>query len=569
MQNGQGLPVVRATGLVVDYPGPDRAGRAVDGLDFDLEAGEKLAIIGESGCGKSTTALAIGGLLPRDTRCEGSLLFAGKDLLNLDKAAWRGLRGSQIGMIFQEPMTSLNPVYTVGQQIAEMIEAHESISRRALRARLVELLDFVHMPDPARRVDNYPHELSGGQRQRAMIALAVALRPRLLIADEPTTALDASVKSRIMALLDRLQREMGMSILLISHDLPLVSQWADRILVMHHGQKIEELPAGQLFAPGRHAYTQGLAAASPIMDEDLHYTRRRLPEVVATQSAVGTWRFDLTAEAAPAAAASAARPSQAGRPLLSVQNLVVRYPSTPRRQPPAVRGIDFDIGAGETLGLVGESGSGKSSLSKAVMRLIPAQAGTVLFAGEDILSLRGARLRTLRPRIQMVFQDPFASLNPRHHVEDILGGPLTGAYRAADISVKVAKTLDLVGLPRTAAHRFPHEFSGGQRQRIGIARALIRDPELVICDEPVSALDVSVQAQILNLLIDLKAEKNLSYLFISHDLAVVQYVSDRIMVMQAGSIVETADRQTLFLAPRHPYTIELIQAQPRRHAGID
>lgn len=546
-------PLLSVRDLTITYRSDQRSGRAVDGFDFDLASGEALALVGESGCGKSSVALSLLDLLPRSTERQGSVLFAGRDLAAMSARELCRIRGREIGMIFQEPMTSLNPVYTVGQQISEILQEHTAISGRAARMRAIEMLDQVSIGDPTRKVDAYPHELSGGQRQRVMIAMAVALKPRLLIADEPTTALDVTTQTQILALIDQLRREMGMALLLISHDLPLVQRWTDRVLVMHHGRQMEELHSASMFNNAHHPYTHGLIAASVRLNDGRHASVDRLAEVHARKLPDGDFSFEIKT---PVAAMRTGLPvlsqAKSGRPVLDVSGVMVSYPASTA---PAVDGVSLHIDAGETLGLVGESGSGKSSLSRALMGLTPF-TGEVRVGGEPF----GERAdRKMRRRIQMVFQDPHASLNPRHTVADILERPLA-LHCSSDRAAQVRRIIDLVQLPAGAAQRFPHEFSGGQRQRIGIARALILRPNIVICDEPVAALDVSVQAQILNLLADLKLELDLSLLFISHDLAVVQYVSDRVMVMRGGRIVETADRQDIWAKPQHPYTRQLISA---------
>ncbi len=547
--------VLSVRDLTVDYDSGRRQGRAVDGLSFDIAPGEALALVGESGCGKTTTALAMLRLLPQSTEIGGQIRFGGEDIATLDENRLRALRGNQIGMIFQEPMTSLNPVHRIGDQIAEVLRMHSDLDRRARRARVLELLEQVAIPEPQRRINAYPHELSGGQRQRVVIAMAIAMRPRLLIADEPTTALDSTIQLQILELLDRLRRDLGMALLLISHDLPVVARWTDRVMVMHHGVALEQLPAADLFARGAHPYTRGLISASIRLDAATHYTRGRLTEIRALPDGTGGLRFDLH-RPVPAAAA---RPAPAtAAPLLTVEAVTIAYD----RHRKAVDDLSLSIAQGETLGLVGESGCGKSTLSRAILGLVRPTAGQIRLGDEAITGATPARLRALRRRVQMVFQDPFASLNPRQRVEDILGGLLRlhGESDRIARQRRVAACLDQVGLPAGAATRFAHEFSGGQRQRIGIARALILRPDLVVLDEPVSALDVSIQAQILNLLSDLRDELGLSYLFISHDLAVVQYVSDRVAVMQAGRIVEQGAADQLWRNPGHPQTRRLIEA---------
>ncbi|MBM2766519.1 ABC transporter ATP-binding protein [Burkholderia anthina] len=546
---------------------------AVRGVSFDIAAGETLALVGESGCGKSATALSLMRLVPEPGRVTGSIRFDGQDLLALKPARMRDLRGRQISMIFQEPMTSLNPVLPIGAQIVETLRQHAPLSRRAAHARAVELLDLVRLPEPQRRVFDYPHELSGGQRQRVMIAIAVACRPRLLIADEPTTALDVTIQSHILALLDTLRRELSMSLLLITHDLGVVADHADRVAVMLAGRKVEEAPAAELFARPRHAYTRGLLGASLNLADDLHYRGWTLPEIRhGASDAEGGFTVvpraaRTTPYVSPVPAVSATRTPAANDPppLLAVRNLSVDYAQRQSRTPlRAVDDVSFDIARGESVGLVGESGCGKSTLSRAILRVAPVAQGEIRLNGTDLVPLDERALRPLRRQVQMVFQDPYASLNPRRTVEQILDTTLAvnGVTDAAARRSRVRTILERVRLPSTALGRFPHEFSGGQRQRIAIARALVLEPSLLICDEPVSALDVSIQAQILNLLVDLKAQLGLAFLFISHDLSVVRYIADRVHVMQRGRIVESGDHLELWRAPRHPYTRTLLDAIP-------
>jgi peptide/nickel transport system ATP-binding protein len=548
--------------LDVRFKGSQGVLHAVRGLDLQLHQGETLALVGESGCGKSTTALALLRLLAPGAQIGGQILFDGRDIVQLPLDQLRRLRGREISMIFQEPMTSLNPVYTVGTQIAETLRQHEHLSAAAARQRSIELLDLVRIPEPQRRVDDYPHQLSGGQRQRVMIAMAVACRPRLLVADEPTTALDVTIQAQILELLDRLRRELSMSLLLITHDLGVVAQWADRVAVMYGGEKVEEASAPQLFASPSHPYTRGLLGASLHAGQDLHYTDARLPEIHSRlNTETGQRSFDLHIPKARPREESTATPQTT---LLSVENLRTDY-ATRTGTVHAVDDVSFTIGVGETVGLVGESGCGKSTLSKTLLHLVPSAAGRIVFDGTDLTRLNGNALQPWRKRMQMVFQDPYASLNPRRTVYDILDTVLYvhGNRSRRDRQQRIAAILDRVGLPLNAGNRYPHEFSGGQRQRIGIARALVVRPSLVICDEPVSALDVSIQAQILNLLVELKEEFKLSYLFISHDLAVVRYIADRVLVMHQGRFVESGDHQRIWAAPQHEYTRSLIAAVPR------
>ena len=550
-------------GLNVAFPGH----QAVRGLDLQIRAGETLALVGESGCGKSTTALALLGLLPRHARVQGRVLFEGQDLLALPERRRCALRGDRIAMIFQEPMTSLNPVLTLGDQIGEALRLHRGASARAARARAIELLDLVRVPEPQRRVDDYPHHLSGGQRQRAMIAAAIACQPALLVADEPTTALDVTVQAQILKLLDDLRAELDMGLLLITHDLAVVGEWADRVAVMVGGEKVEEGAASALLGHPRHPYTRGLLGASLRLDDATHYSTLRLPEIrTRLDPASGRPVFGLVTPPRAGAAANDPAPATA-RPLLQVQDLRVQY-QTRRGVTAAVDGVSFEISAGETLGLVGESGCGKSTLSRTLVRLLAPASGRILLRGQDTARLDADGLAGYRRSVQMIFQDPYASLNPRHTVQEILEAALR-IHHVKDRDERrrrIAHILDAVGLPREALARYPSEFSGGQRQRIGIARALVLRPALVLCDEPVSALDVSVQAQILYLLVDLKEEFRLSYLFISHDLSVVHYLADRVLVMNAGRIVEEGPNATLWREARHPYTRSLIDALPR---GLD
>ncbi|WP_233977856.1 ABC transporter ATP-binding protein [Pectobacterium versatile] len=551
-------PLLDIQDLHVDFPGH----QAVRGLNLTINAGETLALVGESGCGKSATALSLMRLVAEPGKISGRILFDGQDLLTLPDRQMRQLRGNALSMIFQEPMTSLNPVLSIGQQISETLRLHEALTPAQARTRAIELLDLVKLPEPARRVDDYPHNLSGGQRQRVMIAMAVACRPRLLIADEPTTALDVTIQAQILALLDNLRREFSMSLLLITHDLGLVAQWADRVAVMYAGQKVEEAQAADLFQSSthrfspKHSYTRGLLATSLHMDQDRHYRTHRLAEIHHAPTDEG-----FTLLTPPTLIHRATDTNQP--PLLSLKNIHTRY-STAQGKVLAVDDVSLTILPGETLGLVGESGCGKSTLSKTILRLLPPSHGQIVFDGHDITTLKESRLKALRQRVQMIFQDPYASLNPRHSIQHILETPLIvhGLGDRSQRQQAIKNIIDRVGLPQSSLSRYPHEFSGGQRQRIGIARALVVRPSLVICDEPVSALDVSIQAQILNLLVELKNEMGLSLLFISHDLAVVRYIADRVMVMQNGRCVESGDHHSIWHQPQHPYTRKLIDAVP-------
>ncbi|MDA9532703.1 ABC transporter ATP-binding protein [Bradyrhizobium sp. CCBAU 25338] len=508
---------------------------AVDGISLDLRAGKIVCVVGESGSGKSMCAHALMGLLPDTVDVTaGEIMFEGRDLLKLDDDGWRDLRGRRLAMIFQEPMTALNPLMRIGDQMAEMFEAHGLLTPRERRARALALAREVGLPDPERIVRAYPHQLSGGQRQRAMIAMALALEPAVLVADEPTTALDVTTQAQILKLIRNLQRNRNMAVMFITHDFGVVADIADQVVVLRHGKVVEEGPAAAVFSAPQHDYTKALLAAVPSMDPPARAPlddRTRAVEVIGldkTYVTSGGWfREDRRVDAA--------------------------------------RAVNFNILKGETLGLVGESGSGKSSVARLVMRLIEADRGTVRIGETDLTSLSGKALRAERHRIQMIFQDPFASLNPRRKIGHIIAdGPI-----AAGIDSKVAfdrarDLLKMVGLDAGALERYPHEFSGGQRQRIGIARALALEPEIIVADEAVSALDVSVQAQVLKLLEDLKARLGLSMLFITHDLRVAAQICDRIAVMQRGAIVELKPTAQLFAAPEHAYTRELLAAVPGR-----
>jgi peptide/nickel transport system ATP-binding protein len=515
-------------------PGADRA-YAVDGVSFDLAPGKILCVVGESGSGKSMCAHALMGLLPDNVVPEGGkILFDGQDLLTLGEDQWLKLRGRHIAMVFQEPMTALNPLMRIGDQIAEMFEAHGLLTPRARRRKALSLLREVALPDPEKSVRAYPHQLSGGQRQRAMIAMALALEPAVLVADEPTTALDVTTQAQILKLILNLQRRRNMAVMFITHDFGVVTDIADRVVVLQHGKVAEQGKADDVLLRPQHPYTRALLAAVPAMQPP------QRPTFVSRNKAVEVVGLDKT------------------------------YTSSggwfqPTRHVQAAKDVNFTILQGETLGLVGESGSGKSSVARLVMRLIEPDQGTVRVGEVDFTQTHGEELRKERRRIQMIFQDPFASLNPRRKVGHIIAdGPIAHGTSPAEARRRARELLGLVGLNDSAMERFPHEFSGGQRQRIGIARALALQPDVLVADEAVSALDVSVQAQVLNLLEDLKAKLGLSMLFITHDLRVAAQICDRIAVMQRGVIVELKPATTLFAAPEHPYTRELLAAVPGR-----
>jgi peptide/nickel transport system ATP-binding protein len=548
------MSLLEVRGLRVSYEGVE----AVRGLDLTVEAGETLALVGESGCGKSTTALALLRLLPGNAKLSGQVLFEGQDLLQLSPRGMRRLQGSALGMVFQEPLSSLNPVLTLGEQLTETLLTHTDLTRRQANKRAEELFGLVQLPRPAAHLQEYPQHLSGGQRQRVMIAMAIACEPRLLIADEPTTALDVCVQAQILELLDSLRRELRMGLLLIPLDRGVVRQQADRVIIMHDGLALEHRPTAELFSHPAHPYSQGLLNASLGRDHGQHYLDNRLPEiqVLRTPGQANCYKVSSTLY----------QPGQAPRPgaahttpLLQVENLSLGY-----GEKDVLSGLSFGIGERETVGLVGESGCGKSTLSKALLGLLKPRQGVIAFNGRDITGFGQAERLTWRGQLQMIFQDPYAALNPRHSVEAILDRVqrLHGLNDAGQRAKAREAMLDAVGLARNSLNRLPHQFSGGQRQRIGIARALIVKPRLVICDEPVSALDVSTQAQILNLLVELREAFNLSYLFISHDLSVVRYLADRVMVMHDARIVEQATPQALWQQPQHSYTQRLLAAIP-------
>lgn len=548
------MSLLDVRGLRVSYEGVD----AVKGLDFTLDAGETLALVGESGCGKSTTALALLRLLPSNAKLSGQTLFDGRDLLQLTPREMRRVQGNALGMVFQEPLSSLNPVLTLGEQLTETLLTHTDLTRRQAYQRAEELLGRVQLPRPAAHLHEYPHHLSGGQRQRVMIAMAIACEPRVLIADEPTTALDVCVQAQILELLDELRKELRMGLLLITHDLGVVRQQADRVIIMHDGLALERRPTAELFQQPHHPYSRGLLNASLGRDHHQHYLDQRLPEIQVTRKPGQDNHYKVSST--HYAPGKAPRPATADNPpLLQVDHLSLGY-----GERDVVSDLSLLVRQRETVGLVGESGCGKSTLSKALLGLLKPRQGQITFAGQDIATFNPAQRLAWRGQLQMVFQDPYAALNPRHSVEHILDRVqrLHGQSDATLRRQAREQMLDAVGLARSSLERLPHQFSGGQRQRIGIARALIVKPKLVICDEPVSALDVSTQAQILNLLVELREAFDLSYLFISHDLSVVRYFSDRVLVMHDAHIVEQAAPQQLWQAPQHRYTQRLLASIP-------
>jgi peptide/nickel transport system ATP-binding protein len=537
-------------------------GRDSRGVSFDVPENATVALVGESGSGKTVTAMSIPRLLPDNAEPSGRIVFQGRDLLTATPAELRALRGREVACVFQDPMGSLNPVFPVGAQIAEPLVLHLGLSRRAARTRAEALLEEVGLPEPRRRLDAYPHELSGGQQQRVMIAMALACEPKLLIADEPTTALDVTIQRQILELLADLKRRRRMSMLFISHDLGVVGEIADQVVVMRHGLVREQGPVAQIFSAPQDAYTRALLACRPRLDQN----PRRLTVIddhIAAEAAAAA------GEAAAAATAPDARDATAPV-VLEVRGLAksffLREGLFGRREFKAVQDVNFQLRRGHTLGVVGESGSGKTTMGLTLLRLHEPTAGEVIFDGRDLLALQGPERQALRRRIQIVFQNPYASLNPRFTIGQALLEPMRIHAVGTDDAEREARALALlqrVGLDGTAFGKYPHEFSGGQRQRIAIARALTLSPQVLILDEAVSALDVSVQAQVLNLLRDLQDELGLAYVFISHDLAVVRFISDEVLVMKDGRVVERAAAADLLAAPREDYTRRLLSAVPR------
>lgn len=531
--------------------GPDS--QVVRGLSYHVNRGETLAIVGESGSGKSVSSLAVMGLLKHlgGTVTGGSIRFDGHDLRNADDATMRNLRGNRIAMIFQEPMTSLDPVFTVGDQIGEALRLHRGMTGAAARKEATRLLDMVRLPHAADQLKRYPHQMSGGMRQRVMIAMALSCNPDLLIADEPTTALDVTIQAQVLQIIRDMQAELGTAVMFISHDMGVVAEMADRVLVMKNGEKVEAGTAEEIIFSPQADYTRELMAA--------------VPKIGAMTGKEEPAKFDLPGQTV----AHDTHPApQMTDPMVRLEGLTTRYNLTSgllgrvTRRVHAAENISFDIHAGETLALVGESGSGKSTVGKTLQQLVEPASGRILFRGVDVLSLSPAERQVFRREIQYVFQDPYGSLNPRKTIRSSLLEPMRVHNLVTDADRQVAELMTSVNLAPELADRYPHEFSGGQRQRICVARALACQPELIIADEAVSALDVSVQAQVINLMMDLQAERGLAYLFISHDMAVVERVAHRVAVMYLGQIVEIGTRRQIFEDPHHPYTRRLLSAVP-------
>jgi glutathione transport system ATP-binding protein len=553
-------PLLSVEGLSVEFG----SSRVVDDLSFIVEAGKTVAVVGESGSGKSVTSLSTMRLadMMGAKYASGRIQFGNKDLLKASQKEMRSIRGKEIAMIFQEPMTSLNPVFTIGDQICEVLMLHEKMGKSAAMAEARRLLDMVRLPDSAALLERYPHQLSGGMRQRVMIAMALACRPKLLIADEPTTALDVTIQAQILNIMRDLQKTLGMGMIFITHDMGVVAEMADHVVVMWKGKKVEEGPVREIFANPQHPYTRTLLAAVPKLGSMAgEEFPKRMPLTVLQDgkpTVVGEERVQNTAK-------------YDEKPLLSVNDLFVRFDIKKNifgkvtHRCSAVQKVSFDIHPGETLALVGESGSGKSTIGRTIQQLQSSMGGEISFSGRSYSSMSAAERFRMRQEVQYIFQDPFASLDPRKTVGFSIAEPINTHGLIADskaVRHRVDELLERVGLSSAVASRYPHEFSGGQRQRVCIARALASNPKLIIADEALSALDVSIQAQIINLFMDLQAERGLAYLFISHDMAVVEKMSHRVAVLYLGQIMEMGSRRQVFETPSHDYTRRLLSAVP-------
>ncbi len=561
-------PLLSVRNLVVDFHTGEGVTRAVNNISFDIPAGKTIGIVGESGSGKSVTSLAVMGLLqkPAAKIPQGEILFNGQDLLKFNEDKMRQIRGNQISMIFQEPMTSLNPVFKVGDQIAETIRIHRQISKKEAWDRAVDLMNQVGIPNPPASAHKYPHEMSGGQKQRVMIAMAIACEPKLLICDEPTTALDVTIQKQVLDLLHSLQQKYNMSMMFITHDLGVIGDIADDVVVMYRSNVVEKNNAKEVFYTAQHPYTKGLLACRP----KLGANPRRLLTVSDFMNEDGTEKH-VSAERVQVFEKES-EVEKSSDILLEVNNLVTQFPikggifGRTVDHFKAVNDVSFKLKKGKTLGLVGESGCGKTTLGRSILRLVEPSSGSIIYDGKDITNVYAEELRLLRRKMQIIFQDPYSSLNPRMTVSEILTEPLNihniGSGRQERLDM-ARELFQKVGLSANQLNRYPHEFSGGQRQRICIARALMLRPEFVVCDESVSALDVSVQAQVLNLLLDLQQEFGLTYVFISHDLSVVNFIADEVGVMNAGKIIEMDKASNIYKNPKEEYTRTLLSAIPK------
>lgn len=579
MSETSNTPVLQLRGLKTFFHTDEGTVKAVNDVTFDILPGQTLGLVGESGSGKSVTSLTVMQLLPESAANieGGEVVFLGQDLLQMSRKDIRSLRGNDMAMIFQEPMTSLNPVFTVGDQVAEALRLHKKMSKAEARKRTIELFEQVGIPTPEYSIDKYPHEMSGGQKQRVMIAMALSCEPRLLIADEPTTALDVTIQAQILDLLRKMRDEYGMAILFITHDLGVIAEIADKVAVMFRGKLVEFGEVVSIFENPRHAYTKSLLNCRPRLESRFH----RLPTVAdyltVWKTDDGEWHWEEVEDAEAKIEANYVGPitrniEPQGEPILQVKDLQVWFPikkglfGRTVDHVRAVDGISFDVYPGQTLGLVGESGCGKTTTGRAILRLVEPTGGNVVFQGSDLGALNRSDLREIRRDLQIIFQDPYSSLNPRLTVEQSITEPMKVygiGSSDAERRQMCSDLLEEVGLLPEHMSRYPHEFSGGQRQRICIARTLSLKPKFIICDESVSALDVSVQAQVLNLLNDLKEKYKLTYIFISHDLSVVKFMSDVMCVMQAGKIVEAGPADEIYRAPKEDYTRELISAIPK------
>jgi peptide/nickel transport system ATP-binding protein len=561
-----GSPLLVVKNLAVDFRTTYGDVSAVEQADFTLARGKTLAIVGESGSGKSTTAMACIGLLPNNGRVSaGSITFDGQELVGLPEGKMRAIRGRSIGLVPQDPMSNLNPVAKIGSQIAETLLVHKMADRKNVDRRVVEVLSAAGLPDAGERAKQYPHEFSGGMRQRALIAIGLACRPRLLIADEPTSALDVTVQRTILDQLDTMTEEIGTSVLLITHDLGLAAERASDLVVMHRGRVVETGPAEQLLNDPQHPYTQSLVKAAPSVA-----AVRLRPGAYHGDAAVRARRAEAAFEEHQAETAGAGG-SQAGGNIVEIRDLSKVYKRRGSSEDFfATKNVTLDVPRGQTVAIVGESGSGKTTTARMLLKVIEPTSGTMTFDGMDVANLDKNQLKDFRQRVQPIFQDPYSSLNPMFTIERIVEEPLN-AYRRGtrrERAARVRELMDEVSLPQAVLRRYPSELSGGQRQRVAIARALALKPELLVCDEPVSALDVLVQSQILKLLGDLQEQLGLSYLFISHDLAVVRLISDYVCVMKDGELVEAASSEEVFQNPRHPYTRQLLASIPGNELNI-